>query len=431
MNTRNRRTRNHLQSIAIALVASWGSASAAQFHNAGIAAATIASDATLRTRASVQQVFTAPAGYNEITAMVPFQGALYVGVDNKLFRITHAGCKLQENISPDSAISRINAITEFNGALYITDWRGNVHRSSDGRKWQIVRHATSYNEGGTLTFQPEVQEMLVFNGHLYLAVGHELYRSNNGSRWTLELGNGASFPESWLDDPQTHYGDVQMSVFEGYLYVSVDRKDGGYQIWRSRDGRQWNLDSDYTSGFGMTDLEPFNAHVYGVIGNEMRLHRRNSDNQFAATYYGTGSYPGDGAGGHFGSANHHMVNWITTDGNWYPLDIPAFQGRYEAMEMIEHKGKLYLSAASPDPMYTPFLYSSSYGAGWQAVGNETWTLSGQIEAGALASWNGRIYLGIFKHGDSATVYEFVEPGESLSRCQASAIEYMPPSIQPW
>ncbi len=164
----------------------------------------------------------------------------------------------------------------------------------------------------------------------------------------------------------------------------------------------------------MADLKPFNTHLYGVERGDMHLHRRDSDNQYA-TYYGAGSYTGYGA---YNSAGD----------NWYPLDVSAFVYQGGAKELAEHNGKLYLSAFSYDPGTNPFLFSSSDGVNWEAVGDNSWLLSGQVDAGAMASWNSKLYLGVSNHEGSVAVFEYVEAGAELSRCEATAIEYAP---APW
>ncbi len=380
---RNPRVRNRfrLKATVAALLAAYGSAAMAygDFSAYGSAYAPVDTNggALLQEKASVQRVFTAPTGYVGINAMTPYNGALYVGVDDRLFRITNAGCKSQEEVTPGSNNLSIQAIVEFKGALFVADLWGNVHRSLDGRNWQKVRDETPFGEpDGTLVFKPEVQDMLAHNGFLFLAVGHEVYRTTDGNNWELVVGHDVSLPASWVDDPVTHYSGIQMAGFEGVLYVSVYRSDGGHQIWRTYDGAYWSKDNDVRYGYGIVDMEPFNNHLYGLGGGSMQLNRRDSNNRPLAGGYGP-------------------------EARWHWLDVTAFDGMYDANALKKHNGKLYLSAYSGD-------------------------------AGALASWNSKLYVGVTDDEDSAAVYEYAEPGGDSSQCVAASVYFTHvPSWSAW
>ncbi len=413
--TNNQRIRNRFpfKAMAVALMAAYGSAAMA----AG--------------EPSIRKIFTAPAGYDEITAMATFNGALYVGVDSKLFRINDAGCRLQEEVTPSQFSVSFDSIVQFNGALYAAEPNGSIHRSSDGRHWQQVR--TSGFAWGVWG-----SEMVVFNGHLYLVVNSNIDRTSDGREWTPVVGGDTS------KLPASGQG-ARVTVFEGNLYAGVYTADGGHQIWRSGDGRHWSLDGEQDSGYGIAELKPFNNHVYAVETGYTQLHRRDGDfNAYAATYnaggldatYGVYNNSGPAAyapmpgytpmpaGGLAGAAE------VTAD-NWHPLEIPAFEDRTDAGELAEHNGRFYLSAYTDDPGSTPFLYSSRDGKGWQAVGDGSWGLSGTVAAGAMASWNSKLYVGMSYHGDSAAVYEYVEAGGELSGCVATSIDFAPAPWRGW
>ena len=81
-----------------------------------------------------------------------------------------------------------------------------------------------------------VSSMEVFQGEFYVGIrnfaeGGQLWRSSNGSDWTLMFSGGLG-----NSDNSSPYGLIE---YGSYLYVVLGNFETGAEVWRSTNGSNW------------------------------------------------------------------------------------------------------------------------------------------------------------------------------------------------
>jgi PKD repeat protein/uncharacterized protein YjiK len=188
-----------------------------------------------------------------------------------------------ENMTPSAILSSHNwlldTLVEFNGYLYAGTYAEETHgaeiwRTPNGVDWERVVQ-NGFNDD---VYNTSVLSLVVFNGNLYAgtrhgdwindghtngALGGEVWRSSDGTNWTLV--NTPGFGDVNLHRVET------MQVFQGQLYAYISHLSGvtgGAQVWRCA-GPVCNSNTDWVkvadNGFGVAE----NQYVYAgaVFGN--------------------------------------------------------------------------------------------------------------------------------------------------------------------
>ena len=178
----------------------------------------------------------------------------------------------------DSAYAANNSIVfdmfVFKGQLYagtgnwdITPSAGQIWRSANGTTWSLVAADGLGNpdNGGFTTFT-------TFKEVLYVATlnrseGAEIWRSSTGDDASWERVAAQGFgggPAYWII--------TSLNTFQGQLYAAVEATLGtGAQVWRSANGTDWTLVSD--NGFG--DINNFQTGSSVVFRGDLYVTTRN------------------------------------------------------------------------------------------------------------------------------------------------------------
>ncbi len=140
-----------------------------------------------------------------------------------------------------------------------------------------------------------------FQGQLYVgtydkAHGCQVWRTPDGKRWEVVVGSSAGTP-SGFGDAKTQ-SISKFAVFHDQLYAATWNEDKGGGLWRSIDGRTWEsvVGGSAATAAGFGKLENSGITALGVFQN--------------ALFAGTGSlYCKDG-----------VELWMSSDGvNWQPV----------------------------------------------------------------------------------------------------------------
>jgi hypothetical protein len=157
-------------------------------------------------------------------------------------------------------------IQDFNGYLYVSIENdiqgGEVWRTNDLQNWTQVISAG----GGYGTNSRIIPGFGVLNNEIYIILRNgtsnpiEIRKSSDG----LNFSTAYSFPDLTLSRPPT------MKVFQGYFYLPFRNTTTGTQLWRSKDGSNWEMLNG--NGFGSTTndygfLAMFGDYLYEGVGN--------------------------------------------------------------------------------------------------------------------------------------------------------------------
>ncbi|HSL31507.1 MAG TPA: hypothetical protein VK900_20055 [Anaerolineales bacterium] len=208
--------------------------------------------------------------------MLAFRGQLYAGTGNWDF--TPFGGQIWR--SPDGTNWSLAATDGLGnpanlGFTTFTDFRGMIYaaalnreqgaelwRSSTGDpgSWQQV--ASEGFGGGSTYFV--ITSLTSFKGQLYATIegsagtSAQVWRSSNGTDWTLAAANGFGDADNFQTGASV--------VYRGQLYVTTRNDVTGGQLWRTRDGVTW----EQVVGDGFGDVN--NVKIESVIVYDGRLY---------------------------------------------------------------------------------------------------------------------------------------------------------------
>jgi len=164
--------------------------------------------------------------------------------------------------------------TSFNGMLYAAALNhingAEIWRSSTGNNGSWKRVASQGFGGGSAYFI--ITSLTTFNGQLYASVeatlgtGAQVWRSSNGTKWTLVSGNGFGNPNNFQTGSSV--------VYRGQLYVTTRNDVTGAQLWRSSNGTTWR--QVVGNGFGdinnikIESLATYAGALYAAANNPVR-----------------------------------------------------------------------------------------------------------------------------------------------------------------
>ena len=181
--------------------------------------------------------------------MFPFQGQLYAGTGNwdtilnggQIWRSadrTNWSLVAADGLGNPTNLG-FTTFTSFQGMIYAATLNreegAELWRSSTGDpgSWQLV--ASEGFEGGFAYFI--ITSLTSFKGQLYATVeatagtGAQVWRSSNGTDWTLVADNGFGDTNNFQTGASV--------VYRGQLYVTTRNDVTGAQLWRSSDGVTW------------------------------------------------------------------------------------------------------------------------------------------------------------------------------------------------
>jgi hypothetical protein len=134
---------------------------------------------------------------------------------------------------PDNSI--VSALEPFQGELFIgvrnVVTGGQLWRSSNGSDWTLV-----FSGGLGNSDNGRLYGLIVHGSSLYIVfsnveTGVEVWRSSNGSDWEQDVVEGWGDSKNWYAD----YVDKGAAVFNGSLYIGVQNRSNGAQIWKMLD----------------------------------------------------------------------------------------------------------------------------------------------------------------------------------------------------
>jgi hypothetical protein len=192
------------------------------------------------------------AGFTTFTS---FKGMLYAAALNRsggveLWRSSTGNSGSWTRVADQgfgggSAHFIITSLTEFKRQLYATveatlGTGAQVWRSSNGTTWTLVS-----DNGFSDTDNFQTGSSVVYRSQLYVTTrndvtGAQLWRSSNGINWIQVVGDG--------------FGDINnykiesLTTFGGALYAAANNSVTGVELWRSTDGVHWTQIN--TDGFG-------------------------------------------------------------------------------------------------------------------------------------------------------------------------------------
>ena len=233
-----------------------------------------------------------------ITPLIEFKDSLYAGGHKR------GGCRIFRSgdgehwetvvgtnaATPDgfgnANNESINAFAVLDDWLYAGTWNdvngGEVWRTRDGIAWEAIvgGGAATANGFGKLE-NSGVTSLAMFGGalfagtsSLYCKDGVELWRfSETGRGWEAIAGERIALQTALARESKYF---LSMERFNDALYLGTgDQRTGGSEIWRSKDGTNWEAvigaPSAYRAGMGnpsldmIYDLTTFKDHLYAAV----------------------------------------------------------------------------------------------------------------------------------------------------------------------
>lgn len=199
----------------------------------------------------------------------------------------------------------------FKGQLYAgtgnwesTPSAGQIWRSADGTAWNLVASdgLGNPNNAGFTTFTS-------FNGMLY---GAALNRIDGAEIWRSSTGNSGSWQRvasQGFGGGSAYFIVTSLTTFKGQLYAGVEATAGtGAQVWRSSNGTTWTLVSD--NGFGDTDN--FQTGGSAVYRGQLYMTTRNDVTGAQLWRSSNGTTWVQVVGNGFGDINNLKIESLTT-----------------------------------------------------------------------------------------------------------------------
>ncbi|MEW6379668.1 MAG: hypothetical protein AB1611_08665 [bacterium] len=325
-------------------------------------------------------------------SMETFRGKVYVGTLNPI-RGAEIWCsssgeqgtwkRTYNARTPLANLGVRSLYTDGNQALYACTFNfsgAEILRTTDGQSWDKVKKS----RGGENRKDDTIRCMIRFGNYLYGGgggKGAQLYRSRNGSNWTMVKTN-PSFESTKVPDPNT--GDMvtnniligEMEIFKGQLYaftwtrdmdmgnlIGQDIKDmaalipnspGAFEIWRSSDGTNWEKvvgkNDPYDNGMGFSLHDPEN--LANDVVTSVAVYK-------GKLYLGTQN------------DNGNSSIWRTEDGEEWEEVLDFFslgeKFNFYVWRMIPFNDKLYIGTLN-----VALNYGNGSAAGGEATGAQVW-----------------------------------------------------------
>ena len=275
-----------------------------------------------------------PWAYEEVTTMISYKGALYVGLgtsagDGEVWRYS-AGTWSQ--IGGDgmnnswATAAAVSATAVFNGKLYATLGTATVGNTSlysyDGSTWTLVKNTWNPT---TFTY---VQSLTVWNGQLCVAGGYggggaSVFCGDGEASWTLVGGGGTN--NSW--DTQS-FDIISLAVYNNKLIASRQNGNNSGPIFATvweYDGSTWTKIGGDAVNSGWSDQTYKYAGSMTVYNGQL--------------YVGTGAIASNTAGADVWRWNG--TSWTQVGGNGIGNSWTFANTIEEVSNLTAYKGKLY------------------------------------------------------------------------------------------
>lgn len=392
-----------------------------------------------------------------LACMAPF-GA-FADCDPAFTQVNESGFGVQNN-------RYIWAMEVFNDRLYA----GTINQVGGGQIWRYngVTWAPVVTAGLNSKRNIGTRSMAVCHGKLYAGTdnvteGAQLWSTSDGQNWEAVLTNGGISPDvrsiralyctSAFDDTEYLYVGMMatetpgkvlrtadginfepittdgfnrkgnrsihaFAMFQGALYAATSNTHNGLQVWRSFDGRNFEVvvgtGADTPSGFGheesnsATDFQEFQGRLF--LGDINAL-------------------------GGFGL-------WVTSDGlNWSQVGEDGFgyQGNDYAWQLAVYEDALWLGVLNSIAFFNPGQRGASL---WRSFDGDNWTElvggppaefmrwgfndSQNIGIRTLTEFRGKLYIGTAQDArpgaDVAGAQVWMWPGEACPDESAKAAQ---------
>jgi len=328
-----------------------------------------------------------PAATNNVAAMAEFGGDLYVGVGGfqlsggyvAVLRLSHAGCKIWDDVTPSFASGTQGdamAMAVFGNQLYVGTRLGEIFRTPDGQKWTKM---TGYPGGGGF-----VMSMVLHGSHLYVNNGATIYRSSDGTAWTPVVGPSPAKHSYNFGAPLSKATIESFTAFNGSLWAGVGRDNvNGFEVWTSSDGINWTESLDVTP-------VPMGSNAYIGEPGHVPAMQAYKGHLYVATYHGKEMYRTDGVTG------------------WKSSMVPM-TGDGDMLRMAVHNNTLYMGRSyfmSPAPTSSDYLlYSSTNGTSWSPVPGSNLGADREMVTSLLSS-AGNLWVGFKNDQAGAEVFAY-------------------------
>lgn len=265
----------------------------------------------------------------------------------------------------------------------------------------ILKHITAFKipNYASRSHNQDASVLICFKDHLYMGTlnprdGCELWRTTDGSNWTVVVGGNGKIPNGF--GKQSNSAIWVAKVFGEYLYLGTVNVLQGCEVWRSSDGLNWTAvvggDSHVPNGFGRFS------------------HRFNSYAWYTEVFnMSTKEYPVQVVP-HLciGTLNVLFGGqiWASSDGeNWTRLiegigkknTRNGFGDRdnYGIRTMELYDGRLYVGTATRFYITSKGceIWSTNDGLSWTRVNEDGFGDSWNIYAWSMEEFNGSLYVG--------------------------------------
>ena len=172
----------------------------------------------------------------------------------------------------------VSAVESFNGYLYAGTFNeidlppgqldgAQIFRSQDGMNWAYVTDPGFHNSHDTLP--PAILDMTVFNGYIYVGTGgganaSQIWRTQSGAygTWGAVVSSGFADPDNTDVTALAEYG--------GKIYAGVTNQVSGPQLWSSfsGDSNSWTQVTQGDPGVAaarVTGFAVFDGGLYGAV----------------------------------------------------------------------------------------------------------------------------------------------------------------------
>ena len=229
-----------------------------------------------------------------------------------------------------------------------------IMRTPDGQSWETVAIAE-----GSENLWVWYGRFMSFDSRLYIFAGNW-----DGSNYSEHLWRSSSGdPGTWEDVAQFSCSMRAFTTFKGAMYMGSDWCDTGAQIWRSRDGENWEAVT--TNGFN----DPINIFTTSLVKH--------------------GGYFYVGIGGSDGGGDI----WRTQDGmHWESVTTDGFEDPNNFMfTLINYKENLYAFSGSSQGVQ---VYRSRDGVYWNPANEPGWGDTGNflVYDTAMVVFKGALYV---------------------------------------
>jgi hypothetical protein len=318
----------------------------------------------------------------------------------------------------------ISTMTVYKGFLYAgTENRdgAEIWRSADGLTWTpcigpapalipagFALGSTAYSIGSLIVFNNGTEDRLYCG--LSAATGCQVWSTNDGANWTLEVGSGVppALSSAGFGNPGQNLDITYMADFAGQLWASTLNPITGAQVFYSPNGSAWNL--SLNDGFNddrnvaVRSTKMFNGAIYVGLDNLFGTCAIVTSTDGLSWDYSVGSSPIPGGGssitpnGFYAGSNNRAVGGLEVfKGQLY---AGTWTGVVGVTELWRTSDAVHWTAADTDAYGAD---NAGYTYELLNDGTDTYLLAatGYLNAGVFGSTNGTTWTQLNLPGFSA------------------------------